>query len=114
MGDLLNQVVAIHKSRMNADLLDHNIEREIKNINSEILKAAEKGNTRLFIHFECINHDSLTSARAIMDSEYTYYINELKSASEIRNKLIKYYSKEGFDINDGVYSLGIDWVNKIQ
>ena len=113
MGKLLDQVLRIHESRMNADISEYNINKEIEAINKKILDSADKGKTEIYINIECIN-DSLATAVSCTSNRYDYYVNELSSAKYIKEKINEYYKNEGFTVHiNGSNTIRIDWNNAL-
>lgn len=112
MGKLLDQVLEIHNSRRNTDIADNNINNNIESINKKILDVANNGITNILISFDVLSDDCCLSL-AYSNTTYNYFINESKSISYIKQKLIEYYKNEGFDIAEGNCTFTIYWTNKL-
>ena len=110
MGKLLDEVLAIHKSKINQDTSKHEIENNIIKINKKILERAENSESYLLIDFETVN-----AAWCIASStnSYIYTMNESASAEYIINYLSEYYTNEGFEVTNGQVQMTISWVSKI-
>lgn len=110
MGKLLDEVLAIHKSKMNHDISKYEIEKNIEIINKRILERAEHGDSSLTINFENVN-DAITTAYSSII--YYYIVNELDSVKYIMEKISKYYTDEGFEVINGQFRTIIGWGSKL-
>ena len=111
MGKLLDQVLAVHKSKMNADISEYGIKSNIERINKKILERAEKGDSQLIINFETVN-DAI--ATAYSNSIYYYTVNELNSVKYIIKYLSEYYTNEEFEVGSSHFQMTIRWDSKLK
>ena len=112
MGKLLDEVLRIHKSRINADISAYAIENNIISINKKIIACAENSKTLLVIDF-ITNDDTAIASAKYNEFSYDYNLQEDKSIPHIQQYLKKHYTNEGFEVRYGDTNFIIDWRSKL-